>query len=134
MATSTQIKGLDELQKKIANLADLKDGLKKTTQKATLFVWGEIPPYPSVTSDYRRTGTLGRTMYSEVKELGSEVVGVIGNNTVYAPWVISSERIGNRGPQAGFHSDKWYTLQGVIQKAKNGVIQIYEKWIKGLIE
>lgn len=133
MANSVQIKGLDQLQAKMFKLLHLKDGLKKTTQKAVLYVEGEIPPYPS--GSWERTGTLGRTMYSEVRELGSEVVGIIGNNTVYAPWVISSEQIGNRGPQRDFHgAHGWYTLQGVIQKAKNGVIQIYEKWIKGLIE
>jgi hypothetical protein len=135
MANNIVIKGLDQLQKKFNGLADFKSGLKKTTDKATKYVWGEIPPYPSpsATSSYRRTGTLGRTMYSEVRELGSEVVGIIGNNTTYAPWVISAERIGDRGPQAGFHSGRWYTLQGVVQKAKNGVIQIYKDWIKGLI-
>lgn len=134
MASSAEFKGLDQLQAKMSKLLHLKDELKKTTDKAVKFVEGEIPPYPSATSSYQRTGTLGRTMYSEVREFGSEVVGVIGNNTVYAPWVISSERIGSRGPQAGFHESKWYTLQGVVQKAKNGIIQIYEKWIKGLVE
>lgn len=133
MATNTQIKGLDQLQAKMSKLLHLKDELKKTTQKAVLYVEGEVPPYPS--GPWRREGLLGRSMTSEVRELGSEIVGVIGNNTVYAPWVISSEKIGNRGPQRDFHgAHGWYTLQGVIQKAKNGVIQIYENWIKGLIE
>lgn len=133
MANSTVIKGLDQVLAKFGKLADIKSGLKKITEKATLFVWGEIPPYPS--GPWEREGLLGKEMYSEVRELGSEIVGLIGNNVVYGPWVISSEQIGNRGPQRHFHgAHGWYTLQGVIQKAKNGVIQIYENWIKGLIE
>lgn len=134
MANNITIKGLDELLKKYSQLSDLKPELRKVTDKATKYVWGEIPSYPSKppASDYRRTGTLGRTMYSEVKEIGNDIAGVVGNNTTYAPWVISAERIGSRGPQAGFNRH-WYTLQSVVEKAKSGVIQIYENWIKGLI-
>lgn len=135
MADNIVIKGLEELQGKFEKLANLKDGLVKTTDKATKFVWGEIPPYPSppANSSYRRTGSLGRAMYSEVRELGSEVIGVIGNNMTYAPWVISATRVGEKGPQAWMHY-RWYTLQQVIKDAKNGVIQIYKDWIKGMIE
>lgn len=136
MADNIEIRGLEKLLTKFGKFENLKPELRKTTDKATKFVWSLIPPYPAkpATSDYRRTGTLGRTMYSEVKELGSQVAGVIGNNTVYAPWVISATKLGDgRGPQSRYHY-RWYTLHQVIKDAKNGVIQIYHNWIKGLID
>ena len=135
MADNITIKGLDKLLSKFEKFENLKPQLRKATDKATKYVWSQIPPYPpkSPISDYRRTGTLGRTMYSDVREMGSSVVGLIGNNTTYAPWVISAERIGTRGPQARWHY-RWYTLQQVVKDAKNGVIQIYRNWIKGMID
>lgn len=129
----SEIKGFEQLQEKLRKLANLKPELVKTTEKAVKYAESQIPPYPPSVSSYRRTGTLGRTMYSKVTELGSDVVGAIGNNTVYAPWVISAEEVGNRGPQASWHSGRWYTLQDVVKKAKNGIIQIYNDWIKGML-
>lgn len=137
MADNITIHGLDKLLAKFSKLENLRPELRKTTDKATKFVWGEIPPYPPTpaSSTYRRTGSLGRAMYSEVKEIGNDVAGVIGNNMTYAPWIVSATELGDgRGPQAKIHEPRWYTLQGVVQRAKNGVIQIYHNWIKGLID
>lgn len=153
---TVEIKDFTKLQRKFNNLSDLEDELEKTTDKAVKFTLGEIPSNPpksvrrgfqsakqrrwffaalrsgAIEVPYRRTGTIGRTNFGEVRKLGNDIAGVIGNNTVYAPWVISSEKIGNRGPQAKFHKG-WYTLQGVVQKAKDGIIKIYEDWIEGLL-
>lgn len=130
------IRGLDKLNRNLDRMADgVRPALRSATEKAVLYVHGEVPEYPSPpsNSNYRRTGTLGRSITTEVRELGRDTVGVIGTAVVYAPWVISSEAVGNRGPQAGVHRGRWYTLQGVVKKAKDGIVKIYEKAIRDLI-
>lgn len=157
MSENIEIKGLEKVLAKFGKLEKLRPQLVKTTEKAAYYVRGnwKYPPksekHIEFVSDkqrgwffanlkegklqlpYRRTGTLGRTLHSEVREMGSNIVGLIGNNTVYAPWVISSEEVGSRGPQARMHKD-FETLQDLVARCKNGVIQIYRNWIKGMID
>jgi len=97
------------------------------TDRALQYVHSTVPPYPPPppTSTYRRTGTLGRTIATEVRPMGAKVVGVIGTDTVYAPWVISDKSVGSRGPQASVHAGRWWTLQGVVSRAWNAVTNIY---------
>jgi len=130
------IRGLDRLNRRLDDIErDIRPTLRDATEKAVLYVHGQVPEYPSPPprSTYRRTGTLGREIGTEVKELGSEIVGVIGTATVYAPWVISDRAVGSRGPQAGVHRGRWYTLQGVVKKARNAIIEIYQKAIHDLV-
>lgn len=131
------VRGLDQLNRKLDGITrDVQPALRKATEKAVLYAHGQVPEYPAPPdgSTYRRTGTLGREIGTEVRGLGKEIVGVLGTTTVYAPWVISSEAIGNRGPQAKVHKGRWYTLQGVVIKAKDGIVKIYERAIHDLIK
>jgi hypothetical protein len=132
-----QVKGLDELNRKLAALArDCKPQIEKATQNAVLYVHSTVPPYPAPppNSTYRRTETLGRSITTEVKSLGSQIVGTIGTATVYAPWVISDRAIGDRGPQAWMHAGRWWTLQAVVRKARAEVVKIYRQAIHDLLE
>ena len=128
------IRGLEELLRKIKRMdGDVKPMLIRATEKAVKYVHGTVPEYPAPRPGQRyvRTGTLGRSITTEVKPLGSEIVGKIGTNTVYAPWVISEESAGGRGPQAWMHKDRWWTLQGVVRKARGAVVRIFQKEIRG---
>ena len=80
----------------------------RATQKAVIYVHSTVPPYPPkpIGSSYRRTGTLGRQITTEVRTVGIDVVGLIGSPTVYSPWVISEKRVGSRGPQAWMHQGR----------------------------
>lgn len=68
-------------------------------------------------------------MTHEVRSLGSSFVGVIGTNEVYAPWVISNKKIGERGPQANYHKGVWWILQEEVGKRFDDFIGIVRKEI-----
>ncbi len=125
--------------------------LGKAMEKGVLYVHSRVPKYPKATGapgrdaqgrftaagSYRRTGTLGRTVtsmqglapeaLSRVDNLGGQVVGIVGTALSYAPWVIDEER------QAKQHRGRWWTLQRVVQDARNGIKNIFEQAIKDLI-
>lgn len=132
-----KINGLEKFQYNMERRADqMMPMLKKATEKAVLYVHGTVPPYPPMRpmQTYKRTETLGREIYTEVRPVsGSKVIGLIGSNTVYAPWVISSKAVGSRGPQAWMHKDRWWTLQGVVKKAHKEAIQIYKNALHDLV-
>ena len=132
-----KILGLDKLTAKLKRLSapELTRELEKTTRKAVHYVHGKVPPYPAAPagSTYKRTGTLGRSINTKVKTMGSNVIGTIGSSTPYAPWVISSEKVpGKGGPQARVHKGRWYTLQGVVEKAQKAVNKFFEDMVKRL--
>lgn len=61
---------------------------------------------------YRRTGQLGRSITSAIKELTNASVSVvIGTNTPYAPYVI-----GDDNEQALYHKGVWWQLVKVIER------------------
>ena len=128
--------GLEALIKKLKRLSapELTREIEKTTRKAVMYVHGKVPAYPAppVGSTYKRTGTLGRSINTKVITMGSDVVGLIGSPTPYAPWVISDEAAGGAGPQAKVHKGRWYTLQGVVKKAQDAVNKIFEDMVKRL--
>lgn len=135
-----QIKGLDELNKKLKHLQgkEIKDALHKTTDKAVKYVHSQVPEYPPEppNSTYTRTMKLGQTINTAVKEVGSEIYGVIASPRNYSPWVISSEYIPEvgAGPQAAVHKGRWWTLQDVVKKSLAEVKRFYDKMLEDLIK
>lgn len=131
-----RFRGLNELNAKLNRIQSGLSDMRSTTERATKYVRGQIPPYPPppANSKYRRTGTLGREIYDQVRPVGSGFVGVIGSPTVYGPWVISDEKLSDgRGPQAKVHQGRWWTLQEILRKSIDGVKQIYIAGIKALL-
>ena len=129
------IEGLDSLNRRLAKIGNVGKELHTTTDKAVKYVHSQVPAYPPTRPGQRyvRTGTLGRSIGTEVRSLGASMVGTIGTSTVYAPWVISDRSVGGVGPQAWMHVGRWWTLQGVVRKARDGVIRIYEDMLKRLV-
>jgi hypothetical protein len=118
--------------------------VERNTKKAVLFVHSEIPGYPPQVagSDYRRTGTAGRTVttfgvtpvggggmsLSEVKPLFDGAKGLVGGKLEYLPYLIDETY------QTEVHKrNGWWTLQSVIRKLKDGIVQIYKTGIKELL-
>ena len=133
------IKGLKELQAKIDKLHGklLKSQLEQTTKEAALYVLGTVPPYPPepIGSTYKRSGTLGRLITTDVRTVGADVVGIIGSPTPYSPWVISSEEVpAGTGPQSRVHKGRWYTLQSVVANAAEEVVKFFDKMIKNIVD
>jgi hypothetical protein len=59
---------------------------------------------------------------------------VIGTDVKYAPWVISEKKGKNQaGPQAWFHKERWYTLQGVVRDNQESIINVYRRGIRRLL-
>ena len=137
MSWSMKWIGLDKLTAKIKRLMapELTMELEKTTRKAVNYVHGKVPAYPSPPpgSTYGRSGELGREINTEVKSMGSNIVGLIGSPTPYAPWVISTEAAHGAGPQTKVHKGRWYTLQGVVKKAQDAINRIFEDMVRRLI-
>lgn len=73
---------------------------------------------------YRRTGTLGRRWTVRVRRLGDGVVGSVGNNTHYAPFVQS------RRFQAWMHRGRWQTDALVIQRRRDEIVRRFQAAIR----
>src|SRR5689334_23309717 len=107
MTSPIEVRGLDELIKRMKAYPDqLTKSVRVTMQAVLLAVWEAVPPYPPPPegSTYDRTGTLGRTLGSgfeggqsgqpdvfTIKELGSAWEAHFGTNLDYAPYVIGDE-------------------------------------------
>lgn len=137
MKPSIEIKGLKELIDKYRKIGkDLSPELMDITQKAADYALGQIPGYPAppATSDYQRSGTLGRTTKARArKRSNTEFEGVLGNPTWYSPFVVSSELMPSGTKQTWFHAKRWWTLQGVVLSARDKIVQIYEKGVRKLL-
>ena len=131
------LKGFDEFDERMRNLGNVAQWARPIMEKAVKYVHSQVPPYPPPpsTSRYRRTGTLGRTITTEVKSLsGNDIAGSIGTKTVYAPDVISTERVGNRGPQKWMHKRTgWWTLQAVVWGQADKIRTIFQAEIRKLL-
>lgn len=132
-----KILGLDPVLNKYGRIQrDIRPILRQGVDRAVKYVHSQVPPYPPppATSLYIRTGTLGREIGTEVRTMGAQVVGIIGSPTVYSPWVISDRAVGGAGPQARQHKGRWWTLQGVVDKARGRVLDILRNTIRDLIQ
>lgn len=132
-----RIEGAEEYQANMNRRAEaIRPEMHTATRKALAYVHSTVPPYPPPppASTYRRTELLGRSITTEVKALGAQSVGVIGTDVVYAPWVISDRKVGSRGPQAWMHVGRWWTLQSVVHKAWDQVVNIYRDHFRKAIQ
>lgn len=117
-----QIKGLDNL-KVYLSPDKTRRALVHGMNKGMLYVRSKLPPYPSPRAGqkYQRTGTLGRRNIASVREQGTDILGVLGNDTEYAGFVIGREM------QAWMHVDRWYTLEGHLEDNLQGVADIVDQ-------
>ena len=127
--------GIERLTEKLVRIqVGIQPVGERSMLEAIEYIHQETPAYPvrPPASTYVRTGTLGRSVHgmrgdaegslSRVERgLGSDVVGFVGTNIEYAPWVISEDK------QAKMHRGRWWTLQGVVRKSWAGVRRIFER-------
>lgn len=128
-----EIKGLDELQKRMSQFPRELEKVQDTTMDASLLtLWENVPPYPERPQDssYDRTGTLGRSLgvsmsgekigkpriYAK-KKLGSGMEGQFGTNLEYAPYVIGDQ-------QSRYHF-MWWTMKSVKEKAQDKIVKLW---------
>lgn len=73
---------------------------------------------------YRRTGTLGRRWTTEVSRQGDDLVGRVGNVTVYGPFVQSVDG------QAAVHRGRWRTDEQVARLMEPNIQALFEARIE----
>lgn len=118
----------------------VQEAVKRALERTTLYLLGQLPAYPPppTGSKYRRTGTLGRSLTTEVVQEGSAYTGYIGSKIEYSPWVISDVEVSvdgvTAGPQAKVHAKRWWTLQGEIDKDLPDVADFFEEELGGLLK
>jgi hypothetical protein len=134
-----EINGLDELRRKFGSLtAEIRREMHQTMEKSLNILVEKVPPYPpaSETSNYRRTGTLGKsigvgqgakpTVYS-IKGSGGNIHGRFGTDLSYAQYVIDPER------QAYMHQGRWWTMDTIKERAEEKIKKAWELMISKLL-
>ena len=110
------IKGVDAAVKKLGKAAAIKT-LQAPMQRSVMRLQRDMAEYPTQRpgSAYRRTGTLGRRWITSVSRKGGGLVGKVGNNTTYGPFVQSSQF------QARVHRGRWQTDADVMDRNKAAI-------------
>jgi hypothetical protein len=137
------IEGLDELRDRMAQFpGKFQRVIAKTLEASLLKLWENVPPYPPApaSSEYVRTGTLGRTLGAggqrpdiyEVKQEGGFQVASFGTKLGYAPYVIGDNE------QAWMHQNRWFVLGDVLNKSVGAIEGLFNaaademaKWLDG---
>ena len=118
------VEGLTEL---IARFGDsnkiVNTEVKKAMQKSVLFLQSKVAVYPPPppSSGYRRTGTLGRSITSEIKGIGGEIRGIVGTAIPYAPYVLSTAK------QAAIHKGRWKRMAQHAKEQKGKIEEFFAK-------
>jgi hypothetical protein len=115
ITTTVELTNLSYLDKLAAAFtpAEFQRAVLPGMQRGLYLVHQNLPPYPAPPTDssYVRTGKLGQSITEEVSAEGTEVIGVIGTNIPYAPYVI-----GGDDEQAWMHQGRWWQLPAVVEK------------------
>jgi hypothetical protein len=122
---SITVSGLNELYAKLDRVAAL-DILEPPMQRGVLRLEAYMKHYPSPPpqSTYRRTGTLGRRwVTAPIARTGNTLIGKIGNNLGYAPYVQS------RMLQARIHQGRWRTDQDAVRDNETAIVADFERTI-----
>jgi len=117
------VEGLDELLKRFGTSNKVVNAeIKKAMTKAVYFLQSKVAVYPAPPpmSTYRRTGTLGRSITSEIKGVGGEIRGIIGTAIPYAPYVIGPK-------QAAVHAGRWKRMTEHAKEQKGKVEEFFAK-------
>lgn len=122
-----EIQYLDLLESKLKRIrTSIEWGMGKAMRDSKEFMLKAVPPYPPPPpfSKYVRTFRLKNSINAEVQPMGSTVVMFITADTEYAHWVVDKNK------QAGIHRGRWWTLQGVLESTRDGVIKIWQNHVK----
>jgi hypothetical protein len=105
------IGGVDKVIDDLGRM-DGMDWAETPMKKATMLLQGRMKRYPAqrASSSYVRTGTLGRRWTTKIRKDSRSITGIVGNNTIYAPWVQSKLF------QARVHRGRWLTDAMAVQQ------------------
>lgn len=145
---SIEIRGLDRLFKKLGKVAAT-ETLVKPMQRSVLRLQRRMQEYPpalpsrqgptsrrttrrgarNFRQGYKRTGTYGRRWTTRVTASGGGLVGKVGNNVAYGPYV------GSKQFQARVHQGRWNTDDQVVREEQPAIVADFQATIdKALAE
>lgn len=136
------IKGLDQLFRKLGKAAATKT-LEAPMQRSVLKLQRRMQEYPpalasrqgpvsartskrglkSFRNGYRRTGTYGRRWTARVMPAGNGLLGKVGNNVAYGPYV------GSQQFQARVHRGRWNTDDQVVKEERAAIVTDFAREI-----
>lgn len=117
------IEGLDRLLKQFNKAPKLVGkALERAMQKAVHHLHGKVAVYPPPppSSTYRRTGTLGRSITTEVKGVGKDMLGIVGTAIPYATYVIGPK-------QAWMHRGRWKTMMKHVEEQMGKIREFFSQ-------
>lgn len=137
MAPKIETHGLTELIGRMQQYPDvLKRKIAVAMNAILLVLWENVPPYPDAPelSTYERTGTLGRTLGSDlgggkgsdtpsiykVEDANGGYEAHFGTDLEYAHWVIGDE------DQAWMHQGRWWIMKTVLALATDKINKIFD--------
>ena len=117
------ITGIDEIVERFGR-AQANEFLRPPMVASLALLHGQLATYPAppMNSSYRRTGTLGRSWTTKVTPGVDGIVGEIGTDVPYAPFVQ-----GGSGPrqQAWMHQGRWQTDEQVIHANESRIRALF---------
>lgn len=147
---SITIQGLDRLYRKLGKIASAQV-LERPMQRAVLRLQRRMQEYPPALAavqgpasqpvrfstrggrqvgfiarrrkPYRRTGTYGRRWTTKVQRSSGGLVGRVGNNVAYGPYV-GSERF-----QARIHRGRWNTDERIVREEQAAIVADFQREI-----
>lgn len=124
-----RIEGVDRVIRKLGNVKGV-DILITPMREVVLRLESDMKEYPiqDAESRYVRTGTLGRRWTNRVQMSNNGIIGTVGNNTEYAPWVQS------RQFQAAVHRGRWQTAEDVLERRRTWIVNRFERAIRRAME
>jgi hypothetical protein len=120
------IRGVEVANARLSRLQGMAWAVRPMHQ-SVLLLQNRMAAYPPqrAGSAYVRTGTLGRRWTTRVQEIGNHtVLGTVGNNTTYAPWVQA------RYFQAGIHRGRWQTEMDVTEQSRDEIAALFQAAIE----
>jgi hypothetical protein len=103
----------------------LETALLRATQNSLDVLLGEVTQYPPPPprSRYKRGGpgsqNLGQQWFTEIEETSEGLLGLLGNNVSYGPYVQSEAR------QARVHRGRWDTVEGIAREQLDLIERIF---------
>ena len=128
MAEAIEIKGVDELIKKLGKVEGRKV-LRQPMDDSMALVKASAMQYPQPipNSTYVRTNVLknswSKPENTYVKDTGNGLQGTVGTNVEYAPWVVSHQF------QARIHWSRWPTDRGILAKHRPAIVKLFQSAI-----
>ena len=126
---SIEIRGIEKLKRKFSSM-QINDILRPPMQRSVMILQAALAKYPTQRpgSTYRRTGTLGRAWTTSVNNQSGKLVGRVGNNVVYVPFVQSSKF------QRPYNRRRWQTDEQVVEQNRSRIIKQFDDAIARALE